>query len=263
MEIFIKRVLSGRLRTMPAIILFCLAMIPLRAQESRQLTQIEFNAEMRTALEQDDDAHILELIKSHRLFVKQFVDELVKESIRLELKGKLDEAEQLNRMAAKTAEVFNRIFNEKSLLIAVNYLKTWSKEQKGKKLVADSLYAVGTKIRGSEPEKAIEIYKRAIEIYRNIGDERGESEILGGFGLIYSNIDYDTSLTYYKDALIKREKVDDKVLIGNTLNSLGSLYYGIFREYSPALDYFDRAEIVRREIGDSLNLGRTIRNNSE
>ncbi len=107
-------------------------------------------------------------------------------------------------------------------------------------------------------KKQLKYIKRLSKYTESIGDERGESEILGGFGLIYSNIDYDTSLTYYKDALIKREKVDDKVLIGNTLNSLGSLYYGIFKEYAPALDYFDRAEKVRREIGDSLNLGRTI-----
>ncbi len=118
------------------------------SQESIQLTQNELNKELRTALEQNDEARIVELIKNHRLYIKPFVDELVKESISMELKGKLDEAEQLNRMAAKTAEVFNRIFNEKSLVIAVNYLKIWSKEQKGQKLVADSLYAAGTKIRG-------------------------------------------------------------------------------------------------------------------
>jgi len=229
------------------------------SQESRQLTQIELNTELRTALEQNNEARIVELIKNHRLFIKPFVDELVKESISMELKGKLDEAEQLNRMAAKTAEVFNRIFNEKSLLIAVNYLKIWSKGQKGQKLVADSLYAAGTRLRAGEPQKAIEIYNQAGEIYKSIGDERGQSEILGGLGYIYSTItDYKTSLSYYLDALPKREKVDDKVLIGNTLNSLGSLYYGIFKEYAPALDYFDKAEIVRREIGDSLNLGRTI-----
>lgn len=248
----------GRIIILTGLILFFSFLRAASTQEIHQLTQVEFNAELRAALEKDDDIHIEELIKNHRLYVKPFVDALVQESIRLELRGRLEECEKLNRMAAKTCEIFNRIFNEKSLLIAVNYLTTWSKEEKVKKLIADSLYAAGTRLRGSEPEKAIGIYREAIEIYKNINDERGESEILGGLGLIYTNIDYDTSLVYYRQALVKREKVNDKVLIGNTLNSLGSLYYGVFRDYSLALEYLDGAEKIRMDLGDSLNLGRTI-----
>jgi len=174
------------------------------------------------------------------------------------LKGKLVESKHLASIAGKTAEIFNNAFGEKSLTIAVNYLTVWTKEQKEKKLIADSLYALGTKLRGNEPKKAAGIYYDAIGIYKNIGDERGESEILGGLGLVYTNIDYDSSLVYYKDALAIREKVDDRILIGNTLNSIGSLYYGVFKNYSLALDYLDRAEKVRTDLGDSLNLGRTI-----
>jgi CHAT domain-containing protein/tetratricopeptide (TPR) repeat protein len=238
--------------------LFLLFPRDVNAQESRQLTRDELNTELRTALLQNNEVLISELIKNHRLFIKPFVDGLISETISNELKGNLAESKQLSSITGKTAEVFNKIFNEKSLLIAVNYLTIWSKNQKGKKLVADSLYAVGTKLRGSEPRKAIGIYDKAIDNYKSIGDERGESEVLGGLGLIYTSINYDTSLVYYKDALEKREKVDDKLLIGNTLNSLGSLYYGFYKNYPLALDYLDRAEKVRTDLGDSLNLGRTI-----
>jgi tetratricopeptide (TPR) repeat protein len=102
-------------------------------------------------------------------------------------------------------------------------------------------------------------HQKALDLYKSIGDERGISEVLGGLGLIYTFFkDYNTSLSYYKEALLKREEVDDKVLIGNTLNSIGSIYYGIFSDYPLALNYFDRAEKIRAEFGDSLNLGRTI-----
>jgi len=254
----IKLTQPGRIIILSGLFCFLVCLNVLNAQESGRLTQNELNAELRTALEQNNEARIVELIKNHRLYIKPFVDALVKESIQLELKWKLKEAEKINIMASKTAVVFNEIFNEKSLLIGVNYLPIWSKDEKRMKLMADSLYAAGTNFRRSEPEKAIEIYQKAIEIYRTIEDERGESEILGGLGLIYVYIDYDTSLVYYKNALVMREKVDDKVLMGNTLNSLGSLYYGIFKDYTLALNYFNRAGKARQELGDSLNLGRTI-----
>jgi len=116
----IKQAHPGRL-VLSGLFLFMFISQAANTQESRQLTQNELNVELRSALEQNDEARIVELIKNHRLYIKPFVDSLIQESIHLELKGKLEESEKLNRMAAKTAENFNKIFNEKSLMIAVNY----------------------------------------------------------------------------------------------------------------------------------------------
>jgi CHAT domain-containing protein/Tfp pilus assembly protein PilF len=256
----IKPAQPGRVVILAGLLLFLLLTRVINARELRQLTKDELNTELRKALLQNEEQQSFSIIKGNRLLIKPFVDALITESISRELKGKLAESKQLSTIAGKTAETFYKIFNERSLLIAVNYLTIWTKDQKEKKLIADSLYAIGTRIRSNaqDRDKAIEYHKKALDIYRNIGDERGESEVLGGLGLIYTSINYDTSLGYYKEALIKREKVDDRILVGNTLNSLGSLYYGIFQDYTLALNYFDRAEKVRRELGDSLNLGRTI-----
>ena len=161
----------------------------------------------------------------------------------------------------KQLKVLINIFNERSLRIAVNYLTIWSKEQKRNKLIADSLYAVGTKYRlGNDPDKAIDCFQKVLTLYRSIGDERGESEVLGGLGAVYynSNQDFQEALKYYKEALIKREKVDDKVLIGNTFSSIGSVYYDYYKDYPQAIIYLDSAEAVRAEIGDLINLGRTV-----
>jgi CHAT domain-containing protein/Tfp pilus assembly protein PilF len=247
----------GRLIILSGLFLFLLSYNVLDAQ---QLSRDELNSELRKALEQNDESRSVALIKDNRLLVKPFVDGLIKESITAELKGKTGEAAKLKVMSANAAKYFESAFGEKSLSIAVNYLTIWTKDQKEKKLAADSLYAIGIQIRGNKQErdKAIEYHQKALDLYEEIGDERGESEVLGGLGLIYTSINYDTSLEYYKEALIKREKVDDRILMGNTLNSIGSLYYGIFEDYSQALNYFDRAEVVRTELGDSLNLGRTI-----
>ena len=229
--------------------------------QSPQLTQSEFSKELSNACIQNNDQLFDTLIKTHRLFVKPLVNDLITESIRKELKRKSAESNQALGIAEKAATSFEKIFGERSLTTGVNYLKSWSKDQKEKKVAADSLYALGTSIRvnASDREKAIEIHQQALDLYKEIGDERGEGEVLGGLGLIctFKN-DYQKAITYYQEALIKREKVDDRLLIGNTVNSLGSIYYGILKDYPVALPFFERAERIRTELGDSLNLGRTI-----
>ncbi|HUX58090.1 MAG TPA: CHAT domain-containing protein [Bacteroidales bacterium] len=232
------------------------------AQES-QLSRDEFNVELRKALTDSNEQQTLSLIKNHRLFVKRFVDGLIQKSLDSELKGKTEESRQAQVNAGKAAADFEKLFGEKSLSIAVNYLTIWSKEQKEKKLVADSLYALGTKFRGSEPEKTIPLYQQSLKLYGEIGDERGEAEILGGLGLTYWNLDYKTSLSYYQDALTKREKVDDRQLTGNSLNSIGAIYSTFLKDYEKAIDYFERAGALRSEIGDLLNLNRTLSNKAQ
>jgi len=257
----IKPAQPGRIIFLSGLFLFLLCFQVINAQESRQLTRDELNAQLREVLLQNDETQSIELIRNHRLFIKPFVDGLVKESISKELKGRASESAQARMLSEKTAKYFENLFGERSLSIGVNYLTVWSKDEKEKKLLADSLYALGTKYRlGNEPDKAIDAFQKVLVLYSNIGDERGEAEVLGGLGAVYFNNiqDYQEALKYYNEALLKREKVDDKVLIGNTLSSIGSVYYNYFKDYPQAIIYLDRAEAVRTEIGDLINLGRTI-----
>jgi CHAT domain-containing protein len=231
----------------------------LASRQSQKLTQSDFSKELRKAFFHNNDRHADSMIMDYRLFVKPFVNDLITESIKQELKGKTAESRQAKETAEKTAASFEKIFGEKSLKIGVNYLTSWTNAQKEKKLIADSLYAQGTSIRGnaSDREKAIGYYMRALDMYREIGDERGEGEILGGLGLIYSNNkDYSTSLPYYQDALKVREKVDDKFLMGNSLNSIGVIYNNL-NDYPQAIVYYNKAEALRIQIGDLAGLSRT------
>jgi CHAT domain-containing protein len=229
-------------------------------QQTKQLTQSEFSNELLRAYSGNNEQLATSLIREHRLFVKPVVNDLIKESLVKELGGKLKEANQAFQTAEKTATDFENIFGEKSLKIGVDYLAGWSREQKGKKLLADSLSAEGTKYRlGNEPQNAIDVFEKVLVLYRSISDERGEAEVLGGLGAVYYNnvLDYKEALNYYKDALKKREKVDDKVLTGNTLNSLGSVSYKYLQDYPQAILYYEKAEALRSEIGDIAGLRTT------
>ncbi len=200
------------------------------------------------------------IIRDNRLLIKPFVDALIKESIMDELKGKTNESLKIVAISEKAAKYFENIFGEKSLTIGVNYLTTWTREQKEKKLVADSLYALGTKYRLSgEKEKALECIKPALNKYKEISDERGEAETLGGLGALFFNDynNYSEALNYYREALVLRQKVGDMQLIGNTLNSLGASYHTYLKDYHGALRYYEQAEVVRTEIGDQSGL-RTV-----
>jgi CHAT domain-containing protein/Tfp pilus assembly protein PilF len=134
----------------------------------------------------------------------------------------------------------------------------WNKEQKQKELVADSIYAVGTKLRlAKQNDKAIAELNKALSIYSEIGDERGEAEALGSLGAVYFELEYEKCNFFYTEALAKREKVDDKQLIGNTLNSFGSVNTRFLKDYPRAIKWYDRAEALRTEIGDAAGLRTT------
>jgi CHAT domain-containing protein/Tfp pilus assembly protein PilF len=231
--------------------------------QDQPLTQAEFTRALVKAYSGSTDTEAIALIRAQRLFVKPSVNELITESIVKELKGKTMESQEAFRMAENTATSFEKVYGERSLSIGVSYLKFWTREQKEKKLVADSLYAAGTKLRlGNEPDEAIKCFQIAQEIYKTILDERGEAEVLGGLGAVYFNNkdDYQRALAYYNDALIMREKVDDKFLIGNTLNSLGAISYKSLQNYPQAILYYDRADSIRSEIGDSAGVRSTQSN---
>ena len=99
-----------KIRILSLLWLFLFFSHAVNAQELRQLTQNELNSELRKALDRNDEAGITGLIKDHRLYIKPFIQALVKESIRLELNGKTGESERVRIMAEYAARIFNEFF---------------------------------------------------------------------------------------------------------------------------------------------------------
>ena len=255
---------DGKVSIQPLLLsLFCFLSF-LAPLYSQQITQAEFSKKLERAYSQDDKMLAVSLIKDHRLLVKPFVNDFITGVINQELGGKTGKSRQTYSIAEKAAKDFEHIFGEKSLSIGTEYLKIWSKKQKTNKITADSLYVLGTSMRTNPQhrETAIGYYLQALDLYKEIGDERGEAEVLGGMGLIYSSIEINKSLQYYEEALTKREKVDDRQLVGNTLNSLGFVYLKL-NNFSQAIFFYDKAEKLRKEINDSINLIKTKTSKAE
>jgi CHAT domain-containing protein/tetratricopeptide (TPR) repeat protein len=227
---------------------------------STSLNQDEFEVQLFESISAGNDTLFRLLIHDNRLMVKPAFLKLTEESLKLELDGNQEEAKQDMEYAELIAINFNEIFNEKCLLIVVDDFKNLTIQQKKLKFKADSLNNLGTSLRSSRETsgQAIEHYLDALKIYEKIGDDYGQAFVLGGLGLIYSSLDYQTSYSYYQKALEIRQMIDDKQLIGNSLNSIGTIYYNYFNDYEQAIVYYDKAATIRKEIEDWWNLGNTI-----
>jgi CHAT domain-containing protein/Tfp pilus assembly protein PilF len=225
-----------------------------------QETCDDFGMRLRRACVKDNQSLVDTMINQHRLWVKPVVDKLISDYIYQNLKGDEIVSIEYKETAAKISHTFLDIFEEKSLQIGVDYLENWSIDQLKKKYLADSLFTIGTGLRddNQQREKAIELYQQAMDVYSEIGDERGVAKVLGGLGYIYWFIDDQTCLAYYQKALGVRKKVDDRQLMGESFNGIGLVHLSFLSDFDRAIKYFDSAVSIRTEIGDWAGLGNTL-----
>lgn len=242
-------------------IIFILVAIPLItrpgiAQEAQNL----FQSELTKASLGKDTSKVKHLVSEHRLWVKPAVNQLISEFIHRTMTGNRRMALSRKEAATLIAQTFQDTYGEKSLSIATAYLDSWSLEQMGKKAQADRIFGIAEDFRtgGQQTEEAIEKYLQSLQLYTDIGDVRGEGEIFGRMGLIYWVIDSDTCLAYYQKALVARDHVDDRFLVGATLNSLGVVYLQHYSDLDSTIYYLEKATRVRNEIGDLMGLGKSL-----
>ncbi|MGI5992608.1 MAG: tetratricopeptide repeat protein [Methanosarcina sp.] len=76
-----------------------------------------------------------------------------------------------------------------------------------------------------EPRKAIEHYKQALKISREIGDRKGEGNRLGNLGNAYSDLgEPRKAIEYYEQALKISREIGDRRREGDHLGNLGNAY---------------------------------------
>jgi CHAT domain-containing protein/Tfp pilus assembly protein PilF len=235
-------------------------LLALPQQGTAQDTQEAFSEVLTAAALAPDIPQVRNLISEHRFWVKPVVNKLISDYINRTMMGNKGAAQARKGAILLIGQEFRDIYGERSLYMAYSYLETWSMEHLGKKAQADRIYSVATDMRlnSQDPRETIAKYMQALQLYGNIGDVRGQGEVLGGLGAVYWYIDPDTCLSFYKQALKARTEADDKVLIGAMLNGIGGVYFQHFWELDSAKTYYERAAQVRQEIGDLSGLGTTM-----
>lgn len=112
-----------------------------------------------------------------------------------------------------------------------------------------------TYYRLSEIRKAIEYYKQALIVSREIGDRKAEGIHLGNLGLAYRDLgELDTAIQYYNQAIAISREIGDKLVEGNNLGNLGNAYRDL-GDVRKAIEYNDQAILISRNIGNQRGEG--------
>jgi diguanylate cyclase (GGDEF)-like protein len=115
--------------------------------------------------------------------------------------------------------------------------------------------------RVGEPNRAVDLFTRALAIQRATNNDREVANSLNNLGFVYSTdlADYPKSLVDHLESLQIRERLGDKASIALSLNNIG-IVYARLHEYDNALDYFARALDLRRLAGNKTRIASTLNN---
>jgi CHAT domain-containing protein len=111
-----------------------------------------------------------------------------------------------------------------------------------------------------EPRQALDSYKQALPIYRQVGNLGGQAAALTNIGNVYYDLgEKQMSLAYYKQSLPIRRRVGNPAGEATTLNNVGAVYVELGKN-TTALSYLIRALRTRRNIGDQAGQAATLIN---
>lgn len=108
---------------------------------------------------------------------------------------------------------------------------------------------------------ALKDYEKAIEISKQMDDQKAIAANLNNMGLIYHEQgSYPRALAHFSEALSIYEAIDSKKGMANTLGNIGNIY-SEQGNYQSALEYFKKSLVYSEEMGDkrgiSINLVNT------
>ena len=98
--------------------------------------------------------------------------------------------------------------------------------------------------------KAIEYYKKSLEIMKEIGDRAGELKNYTNLGATFRSLgDFKKAIEYLEKSLIIAKETQDRVEESRSYTNLGAAYYGL-GDFRKAIEYHERSLEISREIGD-------------
>jgi signal transduction histidine kinase len=109
-------------------------------------------------------------------------------------------------------------------------------------------------------KKAIYLNSKALNIYRNLVERKGEAAILNNLGMIYHNEGkFDLGLDYYARSLKIRLEINDKVGIAGSYNNMANCYTDK-GNYALAIQRLYDGLLIRESLNDSLAIANSYAN---
>jgi CHAT domain-containing protein/Tfp pilus assembly protein PilF len=114
---------------------------------------------------------------------------------------------------------------------------------------------------GEDLTNAVEKYEEALNIFRKVGDAKGEGKTLFALGYVYSHLgQYDKAAQYYEQSLAIKRELKDRRGEGITLGNLGIVYQD-WGQYAKAVEYYEKALAIKRELKDRSGEWHTLNQN--
>ena len=116
-------------------------------------------------------------------------------------------------------------------------------------------YVLSLRLR---PYDMIRWLETALDAAQKLKNRKGESVVLGNFGIAYKNLgETRTSLKYHEQSLAIARDIGDRKGEGNALSSLGVAYKNL-GVYNKALKLQKQALVIAREIGNRRGEGTAL-----
>jgi CHAT domain-containing protein/Flp pilus assembly protein TadD len=130
-----------------------------------------------------------------------------------------------------------------------------------RKAEADRLIQQGNQqLETSQFEAALQSFRQALTIYREIKNRQGEGWALGNLGIAYLNLgEYAQAIDYLKQSLAITREIHDRQNEGKALGLLGIAYLNL-GEYAQAIEYEQQSLAITREIHDRQSEGKALGN---
>lgn len=113
---------------------------------------------------------------------------------------------------------------------------------------------------GSQPREALAAFERALALFREVKDRRGEADTLHDIGSVYQSTGpYAEALRYYQDCLKLFREMGNRRGEANALGNLGNVCRSLGR-YAEALRHYQDCLKIKRERGDRREEAITLGN---
>ncbi|XGV97328.1 MAG: tetratricopeptide repeat protein [Leptolyngbya sp. BL-A-14] len=106
--------------------------------------------------------------------------------------------------------------------------------------------------------KALEFYRQALSIRKELKDRTGEAQTLNNIGVVYGDLgQYTKALDYYQQALVIWKGIKDQKDESLALNNIGIAYKEL-KQYTKALEFYRQALSIRKELKDRKGEAQTL-----
>ncbi|CAN1210115.1 hypothetical protein TUMEXPCC7403_07960 [Tumidithrix helvetica PCC 7403] len=121
---------------------------------------------------------------------------------------------------------------------------------------AETLFNQGAEqYKASQFEAAIQTWQKALQLYQQQNDAKGELSVLDAIGLAYRSLgNHKQAIVYCQKQLVIARKLGDRVAEANALGNLGNSFRSL-GDYGKAIESHQQGLLVRQAIKDRAGEG--------